>query len=184
MKNLTLYLFIIFISLSGFVETNKFGYSKILRYRNEVLYLNGVGLKSRFGLDLYSAGLYLHEKNKNSDDIINCNCPTAIKIKIHTNYITTSYFRSSVDSWFRSILKDDLDRYKQDISKFKYSFGDDIEGGDEVILIYIPNHGMDIYKNGKFSTFIAGYDFKVALSRLWLDKNTPNIEMRNGLLGI
>jgi len=183
MKNLTLYLFIIFISLSGFVETNKFGYSKILRYRNEILYLNGVGIKSRFGIDLYSAGLYLKERNKNSDEIIHCDCSTALKIKIHTNYITTSYFRSSVDSWFGSVLGEDIVNYRNDIIKFKYSFGDDIKLGDEIILIYIPNNGMDIYKNGKFSTNIKGLDFKIALSKLWLDKKTPNIEIRDGLLG-
>lgn len=159
-------------------------YKNTLVYNGHNLYLNGAGVKQRFIFDLYTAGLYLPKNSDSANEIISCDCPTALKIVITTSLISVSYFHSSVDSWFRHALNGDIEGLEERIEQFKKSFGNEINKGDEILMVYSPGKGIHVYKNKVYMDNIKGLDFKIALAKLWLGDNTMSKELRSALLGL
>lgn len=146
--------------------------------------LNGAGVKTRWFLDLYTAGLYLTKKSKDPHYIQNCECPIALKIVITSSWVSAKTFRSAVDDWFHKSMNGNVAPIKSRIETFKDSFGKDINIYDEVLMVYHPKEGIRIYKNGVYKNSIPGLDFKRELAKLWLGDNPVSLELKNGLLGI
>lgn len=158
-------------------------YSKIIKKEGIELKLNGAGVKSNWFVDLYTAGLYLTKKSNNPDSIINCDCPTGLRIVIVSSVVTASFFKSAVDSWFLESENGNVDHIKDRIELFKDAFGSSISKNDDVVMIYKPNRGINIYKNGTFVQLIPGLDFKKSLAKLWLGDNPRSAQLKSDLLG-
>jgi hypothetical protein len=187
MKNILIFLLLfIGVKLNSDAQTVVAGvnYKNTLVYNGHTLYLNGAGVKQRFIFDLYTAGLYLPKNSDSANEIIACDCPTALKIVITTSLISVSYFHSSVDGWFNHALNGNIKGLEDRIDQFKKSFGNQINKGDEIIMVYHPGKGINIYKNKVYMDNIVGLDFKIALSKLWLGDNTMSKELRSALLGL
>lgn len=187
MKNLLLILLLLVgLQFNSGAQTVVAGvnYKNTLVYQGHTLYLNGAGVKQRFIFDLYTAGLYLPKNSDSAHEIIACDCPTALKIVITTSLISVSYFHSSVDSWFNHALNGNVKGLEDRIDQFKKSFGNEIKKGDEIIMVYNPGKGINVYKNKVYMDNIKGLDFKIALSKLWLGDNTMSKELRSALLGL
>lgn len=158
-------------------------YNKHLNYNEQKLVLNGAGVKSRWIFNLYTAGLYIPKKNNNAQQVMDCDCPTVLRIVIVTSLISVSYFHSEVDKWFDEAMEGKTKHLLSRIEQFKAAFGESVNKYDDVMMYYTPGIGIEIYKNGKYMDVIKGLDFKQALSKLWLGEKTRSPELKNALLG-
>ena len=120
----------------------------------------------------------------NPDSIINCDCPMGLRIVVVSAFVTAPFFKSAVDNWFLESEKGDISKIEGRIEIFKNAFGKHISKGDEILMIYKPNRGINIYKNNEFEILIPGLDFKKALSKLWLGNNQIATKLKGGLLGL
>ena len=59
-----------------------------------------------------------------------------------------------------------------------------ITKGDVFMMLYTPNVGVSVSKNGKVLETIAGLDFNTALFGIWLGKDPVDEGLKNGMLGI
>jgi hypothetical protein len=146
------------------------------------LVLNGGGTREKLWMDMYVAGLYLKEKNKDAGSIIAANSSMAIRICIVSGLITSSRMTEAVEEGFKKSTGGKQADLKEKIEKFKKAFSDEIKKGDVFDIVY-SEESISVYKNNTLKTEIVGFDFKKAIFGIWLGKEPADNDLKKGMLG-
>ena len=72
-----------------------------IKVGDETLVLNGGGIREKFWLDMYVGGLYLSQKETNSQKIIETDQPMAIFMEIVSGMITSERMIEAVEEGFQ-----------------------------------------------------------------------------------
>lgn len=145
------------------------------------LQLNGMGLRSKFMVKVYVAGLYLPSKSSDAAAILKPD--VAKRIVMHfvrdvsknqlTDGFTESFHNNTPDA--ENSLKADVDRFLAEL--------DPVKEGEEIVLTYLPEKGTSIVQAGKEKLTIADPGFAEMLFSVWLGPKPPNAGLKKGLLG-
>ena len=150
---------------------------------SNVLALNGTGIRKKSFLSLYTAGLYLKEKSTSAAGIIRANEPMSIRIKITSKFVSRDNLTSALKEGFQSSTNGRTESIKEDIQSFTRFLSGDIEMGDVFDLVYIPDTGVIVLKNGKRMGTVGDLAFKQALFGIWLSNRPADTNLKKGLLG-
>jgi len=153
-----------------------------LSYGSISLELNGAGLREKYFLDLYLGGLYVQTKSRNAKEIISADKPMAIRLHIISSIIDSKKMISAVDEGMEKSTNGNETQFASEIASFKKTFDEAIEVGDIYDLVYVPNTGVEIYKNGAKSNTIKGLAFKKALFGIWLCDDPADEDLKEGML--
>lgn len=150
------------------------------------LVLNGGGIRTKFFMDIYVAGLYLTEKNSDFQDIINKDETMAIKIDIVSKLITSEKFKEATEAGFLRTTNNDPSMIRGQIDQAMKVFDAKFNVGDVFDIAYVKGQGTRFYKNGTFIAEVPGMEFKQALFGIWIiDKPSHKCEeLRLGMLGM
>lgn len=153
---------------------------------NKELVLNGGGIRTKFFMDIYVAGLYLTEKNNDYQAIINQDESMAIKIEIVSKLITSERFKEATEAGFMRTTNNDPTMIRTQIDKALKVFDAEFNVGDVFDIVYVKDQGTKFYKNGSFIANVEGMEFKQALFGIWIiDKPSHKCEnLRLGMLGV
>lgn len=146
------------------------------------LLLNGSGVRTKTFLELYVAGLYLIQPTNNSAAIIAADEPMAIRIKITSSLVSQSSLVESLEDGFKNATAGDTRSIRQEIDQFRKYFQEDIRKGDVFDMVYHPQHGVIVNKNGKLVGVVGGVKFKQALFGIWLSDKPADGALRQALL--
>ena len=144
--------------------------------------LNGSGARTKAFLELYVAGLYLTRPNSNSSNIIAAEEPMAIRIKITSGFVSQTSLVDSLEDGFKKVSGGDTREIRKEINQFRECFKDEIKKGDFFEMVYLPNQGVSVSKNGKLMGTIAGAKFKQALFGIWLSDKPADAVLKQALL--
>lgn len=180
-------IFLILITLSCFVsqaqtKINGITFSDSYTAGKDKLVLNGGGTREKYWMDMYVAGLYLTEKNKDANSIISANSSMAIRMCIVSGLITSDKMIEAVEEGFKKSTGGKQADYKEKIDKFKKAFSDPIAKSDVFDIVY-SGEKLSIYKAGKLKAEIEGLDFKKAVFGIWLGKEPADSDLKEGMLG-
>jgi len=159
-------------------------YSSSISVKTDTLKLNGAGIREKWFLDLYTAGLYVKKTTTSDTALVNCDCIQAFKIVIVSKLVTTKKFNEAIDEVFIKSTGGNTKHIDNRIARFKKALGQNLTAGDELLLIYRPEIGLKVYRNKKYKDTIPGMDFKKELMRLWVGNHPVNDELKENLLGI
>lgn len=178
----------IILLMAGFANAQKVvegvTFQNNLKAGNESLLLNGAGLREKYFLDLYVAGLYLKAKNNDAEKIMAANEPMAIRMQIVSGLIDSEKMIEAVDEGFKKSSKANLATLNDRVNKFKACFSKEpIKKGDVYELVYVPATGVTVSKNGKVVDTITGLDFKKGLFGIWLCNEPADAGLKAGMLG-
>ena len=148
----------------------------------EKLLMNGGGTREKYFMDMYVAALYLTEKNKDAASIVAANSPMAIRLCIVSGLITSSRMIEAVDEGFKKSTDGHPEKFKDQITKFKQAFSEEIKKSDVFDIVYV-NEKIMLYKNGKQKAEIEGSDFKKAVFGIWLGSEPADSDLKEGMLG-
>lgn len=150
------------------------------------LVLNGGGIRTKFFMDIYVAGLYLTEKNNDYLAIMDQDETMAIKIEIVSKLITSERFKEATEAGFLRTTNNDPSMIREQIDKAMKVFDAEFNVGDVFDIVYVKGQGTKFYKNGSFIANVEGMEFKKALFGIWIiDKPSHKCEkLRLGMLGI
>ena len=149
-----------------------------------VLNLNGAGVREKMWIDLYACALYVKQNTKNAQDIINADEHCGIKIQIVSSLITSKKMNDAVEEGFKNATGGKTKELRKRIDSFKEIFGkEEIAKGDIYDIMYVPDRGIVVFKNGKIQPIIEGLDFKKALFSIWLGKKPADDDLKEDLLG-
>lgn len=154
-----------------------------LEYGSEKLILNGAGVREKFWMDMYAGGLYLKNKSGDATEIMNNDEAMALKLHIVSKMITSKRMMDAVNEGFENATGGNTAPIQAEIKKFISFFEDEINKGDIFDLVYLPERGSVIYKNGKESGTIQGMEFKKALFGIWLSDEPADDDLKKGMLG-
>ena len=147
----------------------------------KTLVLNGLGIRTKYVVKVYVAGLYLEQKSSDPNAIIKADAPKQIVMKfVHgasksqmTDAFDESFKGNSPDA--EKTMKANIDRLLNALEPFKV--------GDEMVFTYVPGSGTTLAINGKEKLTIAGPAFGQVLFSVWLGPKPPNADLKKGMLG-
>lgn len=147
------------------------------------LKLKGAGTREKFFMDLYVASLYVKSTGADATAIIESNEPTALRINVVSKLINAKRMMEATSEGFEKSTKGNTAPIQAEINTLLTTFSQGIKKGDQFDLIYVPNEGVNIYKNSKLQSTIKGLPFKQALFGIWLCDKPAQKSLKRDLLG-
>lgn len=147
------------------------------------LILNGAGVRSKFLVNAYVAGLYLKQKKSDPKAIIAADELMAIRLHITSTMITGKIMETAIRQGFIKATRGNMTPIQSEIETLISVFKDKIQKNDIYQLIYIPTHGVEAFKNGRKKSLSIGIAFKQALFGIWLCDNPVQKRLKEELLG-
>ena len=163
------------------------GVPKKLAYEGSELILNGSGLRSKYFVPVYICGLYLPEKNKNANEIINSEGPVAVRLHIVSRLITRDNMERVVREGFLRSVNGKTAGIQKQIDELMMNFKKTPVAVDDTYdMWYMPGKGLQGYKNGKpwGDIIVCGQEYKSALIGIWLSANPIDAKLKNEMLGL
>lgn len=180
------YVFMFLLMTWGFhvhaIEKTPHTLPAALNYHANNLVLNGIGTRNKFFIDVYHAGLYLKNKSSDGAAIILADEPMAIRIVVISSLITGERMAKATHKGFKKVAGDRLETIQEEVDRLISAFKDEIELGDYFDLVYTPETGTQVYKNGQLQTHVDGLDFKQILFSIWLSNKSVQAKMRDNML--
>ncbi|MFP4649774.1 MAG: chalcone isomerase family protein [Desulfobacterales bacterium] len=176
------------VSSAGAAEVGDETLPDEVRVEGEELVLNGAGIREKFYLDVYAAGLYLRQPEKDHEKIMAADETMALKIRILSSMIGSKKFKEAALEGFEEATDGNTDPIQDEIDLFLSAFSGEIEKGDEFDIHYIRGEGTKVYKNQRDDpeVVVPGMPVKQALFGIWIsNRSEENLQkLRKELLGL
>ena len=141
------------------------------------LVLNGMGLRTKFMVKVYVAGLYLDQKSSDASAILQADAPKRIVMHF-LHGASKSQIANAFDDSFNDNAPDARKVVKDEINQF-LGVLEPLKEGDEMVFTYIPGRGTICTINGKEKLTIAGKAFGPVLFSVWLGPKPPTRTSRS-----
>ena len=146
------------------------------------LVLNGLGLRTKFMVKVYVAGLYVEQKTTDPAAIIEPNVSKRIVMQfLHS--ASNSQMADAFNDSFSDNSPDGVKTMKADIDRLLGAL-ESVKVGDQMVFTYVPGVGTTFAINGREKVSIAGPAFGSMLFSVWLGPKPPNADLKKGLLGL
>jgi len=154
-----------------------------LKTKEQSLLLNGAGVRTKFFMDIYAAGLYLPQTSKEAQSIIEQEKPMALRLHVTSGLLSSEKMESATREGFEKSTGGNTAPIQDTIDAFIENFKDAIAENDVFDFVYDPSEGVNVYKNGELKSTIQGTEFKQALFGIWLSEDAVQEDLKEGLLG-
>lgn len=154
-----------------------------LSAESKPLALNGAGLRTKFFMDIYAAGLYLAEASKEASSIIAADQAMALRLHITSGLLTAEKMESATREGFEKSTGGNTAPIQATIDEFIAAFSEEIKENDVFDFVYAPTTGVNVFKNGELKKNVKGLEFKQALFGIWLSEDAVQDDLKDGLLG-
>ncbi len=168
------------------VELAGVKYAPTAQLSNATLQLNGAGIRYKFVIKVYTAGLYLGSKTQNVEAVLSQPGPKRMHVvmlrDIDANELGKLFTRGMQDN-----------APKGEFSKFIpgtlmlaeiFSAQKKLKAGDSFFVDFVPGVGTTVLVNGKpASEPIKEPEFYSALLRIWLGERPADSALKDALLG-
>jgi hypothetical protein len=145
------------------------------------LVLNGLGLRTKFVVKVYVAGLYLEQKSSDAGAILKGNGPKRLVMHF-VHGASKNQMTDAFEDSFKDNSPDAAKTMKADIDKFLAAI-EPVKEGDQMVFTYVPGTGVTFSINGNDKVTIAGPAFSQVLFSVWLGPKPPNADLKKGILG-
>jgi hypothetical protein len=145
------------------------------------LVLNGMGLREKFFIDVYVAGLYLPAKQRSGEAILAADTPR--HLVMHFTYDVTK--EQVCDAWKESLAanRPNASAALQKDFDTLCSWMADAADGERMAFTYVPGAGTTVEVKGEAKGTIAGKEFADALFASWIGAKPATGKLKKGLLG-
>jgi hypothetical protein len=155
-----------------------------LKAGDKTLELNGAGIRKKAFIEVYVNALYVTTKSKDGVALSKANDPMVARLTVTSGLVTSDKMYEATLEGFKKSTGGNMAPIQSSIDKFVGLFKKEaISKGDYFDLVYTPNVGVTVSKNGKVLETISGLDFKTALFGMWLGKDPVDEGLKAGMLG-
>lgn len=153
-----------------------------LKFGEQVLQLNGSGVRTKSFVTIYEGGLYLVKPNRDAQTILAADEPMAIRIKITSGFVSRPSLVSSLKEGLAKSTKGNTEAIARETEQLQELFQDEVQKNDIYDFVYVPKEGLNVLKNGKAQGVIQGLEFKKAFFGIWLSDSPVDKDLRKGML--
>lgn len=150
------------------------------------LVLNGVGMRTKFIIKVYAAGLYLPEKKHSVPDVLKLDGPRRMTLVMMRDISSDDFGQAFMTGLNNNIDNAEKAKYAGQISKFGEMFGAiaGLKKGDVLHLDWIPGSGTQTELNGKkIGEVVPELGYYNAVLRIWLGDKPVDSSLKPALLG-
>ena len=145
------------------------------------LLLNGMGLRTKYMVKVYVAGLYVTQKSSDADAILKSDTPKRLVMHFLHN-VSKNQMVDAFEESFRDNAPEASKTMKPDIDRLLGAL-EPLKEQDEMVFTYVPGTGTTLSINNQEKVTIAGAAFAQMLFSVWLGPKPPNAGLKKGLLG-
>jgi len=145
------------------------------------LVLNGLGLRTKFMVKVYVAGLYVEQKSSDPRASINAERSKRIVMQF-LHGASKSQMTDAFSESFNDNSPGAMKTMKVDIDRLLSAL-EPVKEGDQMVFTYVPGKGTTFAINDKEKLTIAGPAFSPVLFSVWLGPKPPNADLKKGMLG-
>ena len=175
-----------FLQPAAAAEISGVKFDDTVKVAGKDLKLNGVGMRTKFVIKVYAAGLYLPEKKSTVADIMKLEGPRRLTLVMMRDISSDDFGQSFMTGLNNNIDKAEKSRYVSQISKFGEMFTT-IEGlkkGDVLHIDWIPGSGTQTELNGKkIGESLPDVNYYNAVLKIWLGDKPADSALKPLLLG-
>jgi ribosomal protein L9 len=168
------------------VDVNGYKFEDTAKVAGKDLKLNGAGMRTKFVVKVYAAGLYLPEKKTNVADILKQEGPRRVTIQMARDISSEDFGKAFMDGLNENVDKAEKQKIVAQIGKMGELFAS-VEGlkkGDTLHMDWIPGTGTQCELNGKkLGEPIPDLNFYNAILRIWLGDKPVDRSLKPALLG-
>lgn len=154
-----------------------------MKLDSQELVLNGAGVRTKWFVEGYIAGLYLAQKTDNAEAVMAADEPMAVRLIITSGMITPKRMTESTRDGFVSSTGGNIAPIENEVEELISAFKDTVEEGDVFDLVYLPEQGVTVYRNGEEKTNVKGLEFKKALFGIWISERGIQKSLRKKMMG-
>lgn len=148
---------------------------------DRTLVLNGMGLRERFFVDVYVAGLYLPSPESSGEAVLADDAPRRLEMA----FVRDVTRQQICDAWTGSLEANRPDAPAELEASFETlcSWMEDVSDGDRMVFTYVPGEGTTIEVTGEGKGTVAGKEFADALFASFVGEHPATGKLKRGLLG-
>jgi len=145
------------------------------------LVLNGLGLRTKYMIKVYVAGLYLPQKSSDPAAIIKAD--ETKRIVMH--FLHGASKSQMTDAFSESFSDNTPDAKKTMQAEIDRMLGalESVKEGDEMVFTYVPDRGTTLAIRSEDKVTVPGQAFGQMLFSVWLGPKPPNAGLKKGILG-
>lgn len=167
-------------------ETNGVTYQDSVKVAGKDLTLNGLGMRSKFFIKVYAAGLYLTEKKNTLPEVLKIDGPRRMTLVMMREISSDDFGAAFMTGLNDNVSTAERSKIVSQIGKFGELFGSipGLNKGDVLHIDWIPGSGTQCELNGKkIGDSVPDLDFYNAVLRIWLGDKPVDRALKPALLG-
>lgn len=149
------------------------------------LVLNGLGVRTKFIVKVYAAGLYLTQKASTVDEVIKVDGPRRMQLVMMRDVTSDDFGNAFMSGLNSNVDKNDKSKIVTQISKFGEMFAqfEALKKGDVLDLDWVPGVGTQCYLNGKkVGEVTPDLIFYNSILKIWLGDKPVDSSLKPKLL--
>jgi hypothetical protein len=169
------------------VEVANVKYEPALDLAGQKLQLNGAGVRYKFVVKVYTAGLYLTTKAATPQEVLAMPGPKRIQIHMLRDIDGNELGKLFTKGIEANVTRDEFAKIINGVLKLSEIFASrkQLNNGDSFSVDYVPGVGSTVLLNGKpIGETIKEPEFFSALLRIWLGDKPADAGLKDALLGI
>ena len=150
------------------------------------LVLNGAGMRQKFIINVYVAGLYLQNKKNTTAEVLAQTTPKRVTLVLQREVSSDEFGQLFIASMNKNSTKEEKAKVISQTGKFGEMFAslDKVKKGDVITLDWIPGQGTVSTVNGKVTgETLPDLAFYNAVLRIWLGDHPAQDDLKEALLG-
>jgi hypothetical protein len=150
------------------------------------LKLNGAGMRTKFVVKVYAAGLYLPERKAVVADILKQEGPRRVTLQMARDISSEDFGKAFMDGLNDNVDRSEKARIVSQIGKFGEMFAmvEGLKKNDVLHIDWIPGTGTVCELNGKkLGETVPDVVFYNAILRIWLGDKPVDRSLKTALLG-
>ncbi len=160
-------------------------FSKTKTVEGETLMLNGAGLREKFFLDLYVAGLYLPKTTSNVAAICDGEQSYFLDIRIVSSLINGEKIADAIKEGFQKATNNNTSSIQKDINSIVSLFKENsLTKGETCAFFYSQKTGLQVYINNALQKTFTDHKFKSTFLKIWLGENPADKTLKQQLLNL
>jgi len=170
---------------SASVDVAGVKYEDSLSVAGKDLLLNGAGVRTKFIIKVYAAGLYLQSKESTPEGVMKSAGPRRIRLVMLRDVSSDDFGGAFMSGLNNNVSKEDKSKIVGQISKYGEMFAqiDGLKKGDTLDTDWVPGIGAQSYVNGKkIGEVLPDLVFYNAVLRIWLGEKPVDSSLKAKLL--
>jgi hypothetical protein len=171
---------------SAATEVSGVKFEDTVKVAGKDLKLNGAGMRTRFIIKVYAAGLYLPEKTRNVADVLKMDGPRRVTLVMMRDLTSNDFGQAFMTGLNNNLDNAEKSKFVSQISKFGEMFGmiEGLKKGDVLHLDWIPGTGTQSELNGKkLGEAVPDLGFYNAVLRIWIGDKPADNSLKPAMLG-